>query len=345
MLLFYVIILNMLNHRTVIRIIYVLILFLCFIAVVALSVLLESKQYVYKQTNDSVSLERAADPFPVSVDPVARTILKESALDVTAQENLALVESKSDNLWSSIVAFFSKKVWYQNLASPISRIIVIWPGERKEEAVDSIGDVLGWNQTEREEFTRLITTTEPVISDGTFYPGQYVAHRGARPDEIATMIQESFKSEVLDRYTTEVALQVPLQDALTIASLLEREASDFENMREISGVIWNRLFIDMPLQLDATLQYVRGSRPSETKWWPVPRPSDKFLTSPYNTYTNKGLPPAPISNPSAEAVLAALNPMATDCIFYFHNSARDYFCSATYEEHVQKLREQYGRGK
>jgi cell division protein YceG involved in septum cleavage len=324
---------------------YVLILLLCALATIALSVLLESKQFVYKQTNESSSLEIKVDPFPVSVDPIAQTILKEGVLDETVEENLVIVESKSDNLWSKVVAFFSKEAWYQNLASPISRIIVIWPGERKEEAVDSIGDVLAWDQAERDEFTRLITTTEPVISDGTFYPGQYVAHRGARPEEVARMIQESFQSEVLSRYTPEVELQVPLQDALTIASLLEREASDFENMREISGVIWNRLFIDMPLQLDATLQYVRGSRPSEAKWWPVPRPSDKFLTSPYNTYANKGLPPAPISNPSAEAVLAALNPVSTDCLFYFHNSSGDYFCSKTYEEHVQKLKVQYGRGK
>lgn len=334
----------MLNHRTIIRIIYVFVLLLCGLATIALSVLLESKQYVYNQAVRPAPIEAEIEPFPVTVNPITRVIQEDVVPAELIDENLAVVESVQNSIWANIVAFFSQEVWYQNLASPISRIIVIWPGERKEEAVGGIGDVLGWNQAEREEFTRLITTTEPVITDGTFYPGQYVAHRGARPEEVAGMIQESFQADVLDRYTPEVARQVPLQDALTIASLLEREASDFENMREVSGVIWNRLFIDMPLQLDATLQYVRGSRANEEKWWPVPRPSDKFLASPYNTYANKGLPPAPISNPSAEAVLAALNPRVTDCLYYFHNSTQDYYCSVTYEEHVRKLREQYGQG-
>ena len=73
--------------------------------------------------------------------------------------------------------------------------------------------------------------------------------------------------------------QVPLNDALIIASLLEREASDFNNMREVSGVIWNRLFKNMPLQLDATLQYVRGSSRYEAKWWPAIKPADKYIKS------------------------------------------------------------------
>jgi UPF0755 protein len=101
----------------------------------------------------------------------------------------------------------------------------------------------------------------------------------------------------------------------------------------------------MPLQLDATLQYVRGSNPYEARWWPVPRPRDKFLDSPFNTYKNTGLPPAPIANPSAEAVLAALNPRSTDCLFYFHADDGAYYCSKTYDEHVRKLRDVFGRGR
>lgn len=101
----------------------------------------------------------------------------------------------------------------------------------------------------------------------------------------------------------------------------------------------------MPLQLDATLQYAKGSRASEKEWWPVPKPADKYLKSPFNTYANKGLPPAPIANPSAASVLAALNPVPTDCYYYFHADNAEYYCSKTYEEHVRKLRAVFGRGK
>jgi UPF0755 protein len=101
----------------------------------------------------------------------------------------------------------------------------------------------------------------------------------------------------------------------------------------------------MPLQLDATLQYVKASNPNEATWWPAVRPNDKFLESPYNTYQYKGLPPQPIANPSTEAVLAALNPTTTDCFYYFHGPDAQYYCSVTYEEHVNKLRVVYGQGR
>ena len=99
----------------------------------------------------------------------------------------------------------------------------------------------------------------------------------------------------------------------------------------------------MKLQIDATLQYVRGSE--RNGWWPIVRSRDKYIDSPYNTYLYKGLPPAPISNPSVAAVLAALNPKKTDCMFYFHDQAGGFHCTETYEEHVQMLKKYYGRGR
>ena len=100
----------------------------------------------------------------------------------------------------------------------------------------------------------------------------------------------------------------------------------------------------MRLQIDATLQYAKGSKPSEP-WWPGVRPADKFIASVYNTYENSGLPPAPIANPSLDAILAALNPTKTDCMYYFHDRQAEFHCSPTYEEHVELLKQYYGQGK
>jgi UPF0755 protein len=100
----------------------------------------------------------------------------------------------------------------------------------------------------------------------------------------------------------------------------------------------------MPLQLDASLQYAKANNPNEPNWWPAVRPADKFIESPFNTYQNKGLPPEPIANPSVDAIVAALNPYSTDCVYYFHSPTREYYCSVTYEEHVRKLQEVYGTG-
>ena len=162
---------------------------------------------------------------------------------------------------------------------------------------------------------------------------------------VAQLLLDEFSSEIIDRYDTQVEEQVPLETALTIASLLEREAYAFADMRIISGIIWNRLFIDMPLQLDASLQYVKGSLPTESNWWPVVKPADKYLKSPFNTYQTAGLPPTPIANPSLEAIVAALNPKTTDCLFYFHDDDGTFYCTETYEEHVALLQKMYGQGR
>jgi cell division protein YceG involved in septum cleavage len=330
-------------RKILIRGLYGVVLALCIITTAGIGLLLESKQSVFKQTDEKSVAVIDSSPFPVSVDPKTRTIIEADLLDNHIYQTLAQEEVEHTTWQAKAVAFLFKRDWYQNLASPVSRIIVIWPGERKEEVVKNIGDVLRWDTEQRNEFAQYIASTEPILNEGKFYPGQYVAHRGATPEEVAGMILTKFSDDILNRYTPTVEAKVPLEDALIIASLLEREASDFQNMREISGVIWNRLFVNMPLQLDATLQYARGE--TAKNWWPAVKPADKYVNSPYNTYANEGLPPGPIANPSAAAVLAALNPLSTDCIYYFHDTKRNYYCSVTYEEHVRKLKVVYGRGK
>ncbi len=331
----------MIIRRAMIRLLYVPVFLMAVLALSGTILLLESKTYVFKESTPDVSIT----PFPVSVDQGAKTIVENPAVDTYFTQSLA--HNTPDNSdWRDVIAsVFASKAWFQNLASPVQRITVIWPGERHEEIAKHFGDILGWDKDERTLFINLIQSSDPILSEGKFFPGKYVLHKDTSPAEVADLIYSEFTEKILQRYTPEVQQSVSVEDALVIASLLEREASDFENMREISGVIWNRLFIDMPLQLDATLQYARGSNPYETSWWPVPRPRDKYIDSPFNTYQNEGLPPSPIANPSPEAVLAALNPRQTDCLFYFHANNGDFYCSENYEDHVTKLKSVFGRGR
>ena len=307
--------------------------------------------YAFEQAAErSITYQEApanVSPFPVGVDPLTKTIDEQPNLGLYRDRQLAYLKTpRPERTWREAFAIaITQSGWSQHIAASVGRVLVIYPGERREQVVDHFGDILRWEATERERFATLVADTEPAIYDGKFLPGHYLAHRHATPEEAAALISDRFNEAVRERYTEEVARVVPLSDALTIASLLEREARDFTDMRLISGIIWNRLFSDMPLQLDATLQYVRGSRRWEPSWWPTPRPADKFIASPYNTYQNAGLPPSPIANPSPEAILAALNPRQTDCRFYFHDAGQDFHCSKTYEEHVQRLRQHYGRGR
>lgn len=335
----------MISRHFLIRSIYIVVILLAIISVIFIGVLAKSKTNIFsfsiKKNQHNAEI---VEPFPVSVNSFTKVIATSTTANDFYHRTLANNSNSSEQWWNKLASVLSSKNWYQNLASPVSRIIVIWPGERKEQITKNVGDILGWNKEARAEFKNLIDSTDPIIAEGKYFPGQYVSHRKATPQEVKTMIFESFQTEIIDRYTEEVEAKVPLKDALIIASLIEREASDFENKREVSGVIWNRIFIDMPLQLDATLQYVRGSNTYEPKWWPIVRSSDKYLESPYNTYKYSGLPPAPIASPSIDSLLAALNPVVTDCLFYFHTDDGDYYCSENYKEHISKLRSIYGRG-
>jgi len=286
-------------------------------------------------------------PFPISINPATQVIAEHPRLQTFITAELASNHTpprRAQSLFALLTEEIFTHHWYQQLASPISRTLVIYSGQRTDEITEEFAKILRWDSAEKTRFKTLVSELPPGFLDGILYPGRYLVERESSPEMILETITHRFTAEVRLRYTPEIEAVVPLADTLIIASLIEREAYDFADMREISGVIWNRLFIDMPLQLDASLQYVRGSNPDE-EWWPIPEPKDKFLDSPFNTYRNKGLPPAPIANPSIDAIVAALNPIKTDCLFYFHTDDGTFYCTSTYEEHVALLKEKFGQGR
>jgi len=297
-----------------------------------------------------VGTSSTARSFPLGVNPQTKTVTENPAIDTYIGTYVAsnLTPSAATGNWiSRLTARLALNEWYQNLASPISRVLVIESGQRQEEVVEDFSKILGWDKAKSAIFLERLKKEVPILPDGKLYPGTYVVEKDADPETVAINIADRFNAEVRSRYSDEIEGIVPLRDALIIASLLEREAYDFEDMRYISGIIWNRLFIDMRLQLDATMQYAKStnSKTPPTQWWPVPVPADKFIESKYNTYKYAGLPPGPIANPSVDAIIAALNPRQTDCLFYFHDDNGSFYCSITYAEHVAALKKIFGQGK
>ncbi len=283
-------------------------------------------------------------PLPLGVDPVAKLIDENPEVDAYMAAFVASNHTKptlEDSWFDRALARLSEHDWYQNLATPATRILIIQSGERHEEIVRNFGRILHWDAEEKAAFTERLRAEVPEQKDGKLYPGRYVVPSDASGEAVAVAVADRFNAEVRTRYTDTIAETIPLEDALIVASLIEREAYDFSDMRYISGVIWNRLFIDMKLQIDATLQYARGEQSAAAggRFWPVPRPEDKFIKSPYNTYQNTGLPPAPIANPSIDAIIAALNPRETDCLFYYHTDDGTFYCNATYEAHVAGIKQ------
>lgn len=123
-----------------------------------------------------------------------------------------------------------------------------------------------------------------------------------------------------------------LDEILTMASILEKEANKTADRKKIAGVLWHRIDIGMPLQTDATFPYYLGRNTFE-----VTR-TDLQTDHPYNTYTNKGLPPGPIGNPGLDSILAAAQPTKSNYIFFLSDRQGNFHYSVTYEGHLANKR-------
>lgn len=156
-------------------------------------------------------------------------------------------------------------------------------------------------------------------NEGYLFPDTYLIPQTASLEDVLAILDRTFNQKI-----TEAGLSLDdpaLNKILTIASLIEREALFDDDQHLISSVIHNRLEIDMPLQIDATVQYALGFSKSEGKWWRknLTR-EDLQVQSLYNTYEKTGLPPGPIASPGIQSIEAAKNPEQSDYLFYIHDA-------------------------
>lgn len=218
----------------------------------------------------------------------------------------------------------------QNLANPFVRYIKVSAGLRKEQVVERVGEALAWDTEEKGVFTEEVEALE-----GKLFPETYLVPDNIDAQGLSDRMIARFNKETAAKVLKSAKKKTDIDTILKIASLIEREAAKTDKAL-ISGIIWNRLNKKMNLQIDATLQYAKGNQ--IIGWWPPVFPEDKYIDSPFNTYENSGLPPAPIASPSLASIVAAANPQSTSCIFYFHDSKSNIHCSRTYKEHVAKIK-------
>ena len=189
-------------------------------------------------------------------------------------------------------------------------------GWRSEEIAESLNK-LGLDQFDSVEFLLLAKPDE-----GRLFPDTYLIPRDFTATQIHGLLTRTFDQRVSQNLTDQIDQnQRDFDQILTMASLVEREAREYEQMRHIAGILWNRIDLGMPLQVDATLQYLAAYDPVQKTWWAPPGTDLKQLNSPFNTYLQIGLPPQPIANPGLAAIRATLNSLPTDDLFYLH--ARD----------------------
>jgi UPF0755 protein len=171
--------------------------------------------------------------------------------------------------------------------------------------------------------------------EGYLFPDTYLLRPDATASEIIDKLLANFAAKLPDNYRADAAAQgLTLHQAITLASLIEREAVVDDERSIIASVILNRLAAGQLLEIDATTQFALGA---EGDWWPRLTGLDlRSVDSPYNTYAVAGLPPGPIANPSLASIEAAAHPAQTDYLYYralCDGSGRHAF-AATYEEHI-----------
>jgi UPF0755 protein len=174
--------------------------------------------------------------------------------------------------------------------------------------------------------------------EGFFFPDSYILPRSTTVEQLLETVARNFAFHISDEMSAGFAAQgLDVYQAVTLASIVERESVHDEELALIASVFINRLKIDMTLGSDATVQYALGYDAIEQTWWTNPLSLDNLkFDSPYNTYIYAGLPPAPISNPSLEALRAVAFPEVSS-YYYFQakcdNSGYHTF-AVTFEEHL-----------
>lgn len=173
--------------------------------------------------------------------------------------------------------------------------------------------------------------------EGYLFPDTYILPVNSTEQEIIqTMVSEfdqkldqlpsGWKEQMAERKLT-------LHDVLTVASLIEREVVVGKERPIVASVIFNRLAIGQPLQIDATVQYLLPEQKSRLLY------SDLKIDSPYNTYKVKGLPPGPIANPSLASIEAAIYPAKTNYYYYVtkKDGTSEHLFATTYAQHLNNI--------
>ena len=177
-----------------------------------------------------------------------------------------------------------------------------------------------------------------VAAEGRFAPDTYSYAAGATTDlQVLRMAFEAQKKNLQEAWAARqpgLPLATP-DEALTLASIVEKETGLASERSRVAGVYINRLRMGMRLQSDPTVIYgIRDHYDGNI------RKRDLTTDTPYNTYTRSGLPPTPIALPGRESIIAAVNPEKTDALFFvaMGDGSGGHFFSATYAEHNRALK-------
>ncbi|HLD96098.1 MAG TPA: endolytic transglycosylase MltG [Alphaproteobacteria bacterium] len=212
----------------------------------------------------------------------------------------------------------------------LRRFITIPEGWSVEEAVNRL------NQSSA--LTDTVTIFPP---EGSLLPDTYDYKKGESRIDVLLRMQQAMTEFLIavERSPKNLPYPLTLHEIVVLASVIEKETSKASERAHIASVFFNRLLLGMPLQSDPTVIYAFKAAGTPLKR-SLLRVDLKF-DSPYNTYTQRGLPPSAIACPSKEAILAVLSPFDTKDLYFVADGTGGHTFSSTLEEHTKAVKTWY----
>jgi len=180
---------------------------------------------------------------------------------------------------------------------------------------------------DKEEFLEIAQEEE-----GFLFPDTYYFLPSVTPQSVISTMKDNFYKRIEEISEKIDGFDKDIREIVIMASILEKEARTLKSKRMIAGILWSRIEIDMPLQVDAVFPYIIGKNTFQLSL------EDLKVDSPYNTYTNKGLPIGPIANPSLWSLLATVTPIDSDYLFYLSDMSGNMHYAVDFEQHKSNKR-------
>ena len=307
---------------------------------------------------ESGSAITASDPVEIFLtEPVDLQELSAIMVDSS------VVQSKEELLWAGRLLGWNRfstgryelegSYSYDSLLSKIARgiqdpvSVTIIPGSTEERIARRIVDTFKFDSTgfyNQLNDTLFLDEMDIERKDllGRLYPDTYSLYWTSTPEAVVRRILNEFDRSIVESHR--IAIEESgrtVNEIVTLASIVEWEATNEDEKDKISGLYWNRLNRGMRLQADPTVNFAVEERRRLLY-------EDYEVDHPYNTYMNDGLPPGPITNPSYSSIMAALNPAEHDYLFMVASPDGSHVFSKTFEEHQREsakwrrwIREQY----
>lgn len=186
------------------------------------------------------------------------------------------------------------------------------------------------NRLLRFDPVRFLELAQP--HEGYLFPDTYFFLPNANEETVIRTMRQNFDIQIEPLLPLIASSTRSLEEVITMASIVEREAHNTADRKMIAGVLWNRIERDMALQVDVAFLYTLGKNTFQLTL------EDLQSDSPYNTYKNKGLPPTPIGSPSLDSIRATLQPTSNDYLFYLADFDGVTHYSKTYAQHLRYKR-------